>query len=254
MSIRLPASLLALVTAVLVSLTVAAPARADGGPTASIVPDRTSGYLVYDQTSSKLSARFLLTMSELSMPVADVTRTVDAGDGSPAKQWTTGAYVLTYTKPGTYTPTVTLTDKNNSSNTTEITVTPIRVLTDSGKPTVTITKPKKPGKAASWKRIGGTATDSATKVEFVGLMAVQKRKDTWHVYDFAKRTWRAGTSALNKTINKTKAEPLYMVPDAKGGWRTPKIKGLTGGTLYVATIAFDSGLNMGRKQMTRKVS
>lgn len=241
------------------------------GPTGKVRADRTTGYLVLDldapmefrtlpgdrQAASlfddMLSARFTLSLSDVEddyTATSAIKREILAGDGSAAKPWTSGSYSLTYTKAGTYTPHVLLTDK--AGNVTDIAVT-LRVLADNGKPKVRITKPKKPAKAASWKRVTGTATDSATEVVLGMAVVAQKRGSIWHVYDFGKRKWLPGTTSYKKSMKKSKAEAALVLPKAGGAWRTPKIRGMARGELRIQVAAVDAALNVGGAKARQRI-
>lgn len=238
------------------------------GPTGAVKADRTTGYLVLDMDAPMefrgapglraaeslfddlLSARFTLTLSGVTDANPPIKREILAGDGSAAKPWTSGSYSLTYTKAGTYTPHVLLTDK--AGNVTDIAVT-LRVLADNGKPKVRITKPKKPAKAASWKRVTGTATDSATEVVLGMAVVAQKRGSIWHVYDFGKRKWLPGTTSYKKSMKKSKAEAALVLPKAGGAWRTPKIRGMARGELRIQVAAVDAALNVGGAKAKQRI-
>ncbi len=232
------------------------------GPTGTTSLDRSLGYLVFDEDAlfsfnpdELMAARFRLTLSNVADNVSapgKVKRQVVAGDGTAAKQWTTGSYVLKYTKAGRYTPHVLLTDE--AGNTTDITVGTVRVFEDNVKPQVRIIKPKKPGKVSSWTRVKGTATDSASDVQMALAMVAQKRGGVWHVYDFDKKIWRAGTSSVKKSLNKSKSMPAFMMLGPGGSWRTPKIKGLTRDNLHVEAAAVDGAANFGLAKLNQRLS
>ena len=218
-------------------------------PTGRYRLDATTRYLGSSLMSDKPEAEFLITQTAMQ---GAKTRKVLAGDGSPAVAWTSGStFSLRYTEPGVYTPHVVLSDE--FANTTDITLPVVRVSVDQAPPTIRITRPAHQGRVSSWRRIRGTATDVGTGVVMVGAFVMEKRGATWWSYDFHKRTWLEGTSSRKDTEKKSKARPAFMPPTASGAWRTPVIKGLTAGTLFVEAAAFDGEFNVSGKTLTQRI-
>lgn len=203
--------------------------------------DRTSAYLESDLLSEDVeAASFQITQTALD---AGATRKVLAGDGTPAKAWTRGTgFTLTYTRVGTFTPHVLLTDE--FANTRDIALPAVHVLDDSVAPTIRITTPARPGRIASWRRIHGTATDAGTGVAMVGVFVMEKRGATWWAYDFDKRAWLKGTTSRRQTEAKTEASAAMASPAASGAWRSPAVRGIQKGTLLVQAVAFDNEFNI----------
>jgi hypothetical protein len=181
------------------------------------------------------------------------TRKVLAGDGSAARAWASGtSFGLTYTKAGTYTPHVVLSDA--FANTRDVALPAVRVLEDHVAPVVRISVPAKATKASSWRVVRGTATDTGTGMAMVAAFVMEKRGHTWWTYDFRTKKWFQGETSRRRSEAKSKATPAVTGAAASGAWRTPRIKGLSKGTLYVQAIAFDNSLNIGAaRPLTRKV-
>lgn len=211
-----------------------------------------------DRTSATLSSGFATddVVAEVAITEtageAGATRTVLADDGTAAKPWASGStFILRYTKAGTYHPSVQVVDAFGNSRVVELG--PVTIAVDETVPTIHIATPARPGRVASWRRIRGTASDTGTGLALVGAFVMEKRGSTWWTYDFKKRTWLKGYTSRRKSEAKSKASPVLMPPPASGAWRTPAIKGLTAGTLYVEAAAFDGELNIGLATTTRRI-
>lgn len=219
-------------------------------PTGSYVLNKTSTYISTGFFADENeTADFRITQTRVD---AGAIRMVDAGDGTPAKAWTSGStFTLSYTKPGTYHPRVILTDEFANSN--PVALPTVQVLTDTTAPAVHIKLPAKPGKARSWRVIRGTASDSGTGLALGGVFVMEKRGSVWWSYDFRKKKWLKGFTNRKKTEAKSKASPALFGISSTGTWRSPAIKGLTKGTLYVEAAAFDNEFNFGVTTIQRKV-
>ncbi|RNL66204.1 PKD domain-containing protein [Nocardioides marmoriginsengisoli] len=219
------------------------------GPTGTYTVNRTSAFMTIDFDAQSFdeieAAAFTVTQTSLSdnTPGGSITRTIQAGDGSPPTTWTKPTYKLKYHRPGTFTPKVRLTDQ--FGNVTTVNLPALTVKRDVTNPRVRITTPANPTKVASWRRIKGTATDAETGVSGAMAFVVQKRGGVWYAYDFHKRKWLKGYSGLTKTLRKSKARPASMRVNAAGAWQTPAIRGLRKGKLHVEAAAFDNGFNLG---------
>jgi hypothetical protein len=233
-----------------VTASFTAPVLDTTAPDGAYKLDRSSTYLsagIFSEEDTTADFRITQTRAE-----AGATRQVLAGDGTAAKTWSSGAtFTLSYAKPGTFTPHVLLTDK--FANTRDIKLPTVRVLTDTTAPTIHITPPAKPGKVASWRTIRGTASDSGTGLAIVGVFVMEKRGSVWWSYDFGKKTWLKGFASRRKTEAKSKASPALFGVPASGNWRSPVVKDLTKGTLYVEAIALDNDFNVGLAQVIRKI-
>jgi len=215
-------------------------------PTGTYSLNRTSGYLMIDfgETITE-SASFAISQTSLSdASGGPITRTVTPGDGSATKAWTSsGAFTLKYTRAGTFTPVVHVTDKYGNSQ--PITLGPITVKADRVAPVVHITRPAST-KVAAWRRIHGTATDVGSGINEAAAFVVQKRGGTWYSYDFGRRKWLKGYSTLTKTIRRSKAQPAEMHVSAAHTWQTPLIRGLRTGKLHVEAVALDKDFNIAK--------
>jgi len=222
-------------------------------PSGAYTLNRTSGYITMDlslESDDLFSASFRITQTAID---AGVTRKVLAGDGSVAKAWPSGnRFTLSYTKAGTYTPTVELTDRYGNTN--AIALPAVHVLEDRIKPTISITKPAKPSKIASWRVIRGTASDVGSGLQQVMVLPMEKRGTTWWSYDARKHKWLKGSRSMTQTRARSKAMPLTGVMGANGRWHTSAIKGLTRGTVHIEAVAIDKVFNFKlAKALTQKV-
>jgi fructose-specific component phosphotransferase system IIB-like protein len=226
-------------------------------PTGHYRLERTSAYL--SSANMDLSDIFSGEEGEADFKIiqtdveAGATRKVVAGDGTPARSWTTGtSFTLTYTKSGVYTPHVLLTDA--FGNTRDVALPAVHVIADLTGPAIGITTPARPGQKASWHVIRGTVSDSGTGVAAVGVGVLEKRGRTWWVYDFKKRKWLEGYGSIAKTERKTKASSALVYPSTSGTWRSPVIKGLVKGKLRVEAAAIDNEFNLGvARPVTRRI-
>jgi hypothetical protein len=217
-------------------------------PVGTYKADKSKAYLIGDDFDETAEAVVTLTQTALSddtTAAASITRKVLAGDGTPARTWTTGTtFKLHYTAVGNFSPKVQLTD--SFGNTTQVVVPAVQVREDTVGPRVTITRPTAPGKVASWRRISGTSTDVGTGVDTTLAMVLEKRNGIWWAYDFRSRKFLKGYATLSKTFNKTRARPADMPGNAAGTWRTPVLRGLKKGTLHIETFAYDKAFNGAR--------
>jgi hypothetical protein len=225
-------------------------------PFTAITLDRTppSGAFTVSPTHVYLALEFLfeetedLTASVLVKqsvtPTDDspgaITREVVAGDGTPARPWTSGSTTeVTYTRPGTFVPAVRITDAYG--NVATLSLAPVTVSSDTTGPIVRVTLPAASvrDRIAGWRVLRGTASDSGAGLEMVFCYAVQKRGRTWYVYDFDQRAWLKGGRRLIRSVNRTPAMPAVLMPSGTGRWRTPRIRGLRVGRLAVLAVGVD---------------
>ncbi|MFL6061310.1 MAG: hypothetical protein ACJ72E_08770 [Marmoricola sp.] len=214
-------------------------------PVGSFSLNRTSGYLAIDFGATiREAASFTITQHSLSDDSGGtVTRTVTPGDGSATKSWTSGNFILTYTRAGSFTPVVHA--KDPYGNVADISLPTITVKADRVAPVVRITRPAST-KVAAWRRIHGTATDVGSGIDETAAFVVQKRGSLWYAYDFHKRKWLKGYSTLGKTMRKSKAVPAQMHVTAAHTWQTPLIRGLRTGKLHVEAVALDKDFNLAK--------
>lgn len=180
-----------------------------------------------------------------------ITRQVLAGDGSAAKAWTSTTFTVTYTKAGTYTPKVLVTDVFGNSATVDLS--PVTISLDTTAPRVRVTLPATSmrNRIAGWRVVHGTATDTGSGVELALAMVLEKRHGIWYAYDFNKRKWLKGNGRENYTLNHTKAMPAFVAVNSLHRWRTPRIAGLTTGVLSVRAFAVDRAGNFGLSPAVR---
>ena len=199
-----------------------------------------------------LSASVVISQTTLSDDSpGTITRQVLAGDGSAAKAWTSTKFTVTYTKAGTYTPKVLLTDVFGNAATVDLS--PVTISLDTTAPRVRVTLPETSmrNRIAGWRVIHGTATDAGSGVELALAMVLEKRHGIWWAYDFNKRKWLKGNGRETYTLNHTKAMPAFVTVNSLHRWRTPRIAGLTTGVLSVRAAAVDRAGNFGLSPVVR---
>ena len=173
---------------------------------------------------------------DLSTP-EKIARVVDWDDDSPAVGWPAGTPLThVYAAPGTYHPTVQITDEGDNTAAAPVTGS-VTVTADTVKPLVSVGRPASHRTwLRSWVTLRGGASDTATSgVRRVQVQVVEKRGATWYAYKAATRRWvKAGT---------TKAAALRKVGTAQvsttGAW-SYRLRGLRLGTLVVRACAVDN--------------
>ncbi|WP_306206165.1 ExeM/NucH family extracellular endonuclease [Actinoplanes sp. RD1] len=178
------------------------------------------------------------TWAWLSQPVTvtvkgitpDVTKlVVNWGDGKSSTVSPKSSTVShVYAKNTAYTVKVTPYNATGAGKT--VTVGTVKVLKDYYKPSVSLTKPAKPGHVSSWKTLHGKAADKGVGVAKVQVKLVQQRSGTWYYYNGAK--W---VKASSLSVANAKAK---VVTTTKASWSIP-VKGLAKGTLKVSYWAYD---------------
>ncbi|WP_151084622.1 PKD domain-containing protein [Nocardioides cynanchi] len=175
------------------------------------------------------------TLGDDYSPADHITKSVDWGDGSAPTDWT-GATSVThvYTKAGSFTPMVTLTDEAHNA-TSPISSSAVTVTTDSAAPVLKLLLPASLHSVRAWKTLRGTANDAGVGVKKVSLRAVEKRGTAWFAYQRTTKTWvKAATKA--KAFAKTGA--LSMTTSASHAW-AGKLVGLRKGVLVYKVKATD---------------
>lgn len=210
-------------------------------PVATYKLDRSSVFMAYDEEYDTEVGYFRL--AETSSDKTATSRVIDLGGAFGTFEWKTGTqYLLGYTVPGTHRPVVRLT--NAAGQTSTISLGAVTVKRDTSKPKVSLTVPKKPSKATSWKVIRGTASDTGTGLMATGVYVMQQRGKTWWAYDFSKKKWVKGFTSSKKTSDKAKANAAMVKVDKFGKWKSPTIKGLKKkGKLIVEVGAWDYAYN-----------
>ncbi|GIF24203.1 5'-nucleotidase [Actinoplanes tereljensis] len=133
---------------------------------------------------------------------------------------------------GPWTPKVTL--QNGSGKATPRAVNTLTVLPDTTGPTVSLTVPASPNKAASWSTVRGKAADGEAGVDVVGIQFYKYNATTIYFYNFANGTWVKYTGqALPYT-----AQALRPV-DGAGNWSVGAAGLSKGYTFEVDYYAWD---------------
>ena len=173
--------------------------------------------------------------------VADVTRTVDWGDGTATAPWPAGTAVPShvYATAGTYTPTVILEDER--ANKTPVAAGTVTVTRDTVRPVATLTVPKTRVRyVSSWKTLKGKATDGAgTGVSRVEVRVIEKRGTKWYAFRPATGTWVRTATATRAW---SRAGIRKVAPTSTGTW-SARVVGLRKGTLYVKVVGVDRSAN-----------
>lgn len=171
---------------------------------------------------------------------------VNWGDGrKTAVKPTAKATSTIYPAAGTFTVTVTLTNRNGSS-----TVTAARVIVkrDAWAPTISLIKPKNATKATSWKTIKGKVSDRGSGVAGVGVVLVEKRGSKWYYYSKSKK-WVKATS-LSAAFKKA---ALHFAKVTRTTWKV-SVKGVAPGQLYVIYVAVDNSGGSKGKYLTQRIT
>ena len=135
-----------------------------------------------------------------------------------------------------------------------MTATAVTVTTDTVKPVVRLTLPRRRlAYVATWKTLKGMATDTAgTGVVRVEVRAVQKRGTAWYAFKPTTRTW---VKTASKARAFAKAGVRKVVPTATGSWAAA-LPRLRKGTLVYKVVAVDLAANRSatvtrRQRLTR---
>jgi hypothetical protein len=180
-----------------------------------------------------------VTMTQTSLtddrsPSADITRTVDWGDGSTPGTWTSGTtFSHVYATAGTFTPRVTATDE--AGNEAVIDSSAVTVKRDSVAPRVRIAVAKPRHSVKAWKALHGRATDAGTGVKAVTLKAVEKRGKVWYGYNASTKTW---VKAATKARAFARSRAFTLKTNSRHRW-SARLVGLTKGTLMCRARATD---------------
>jgi hypothetical protein len=185
---------------------------------------------------SKVTLQQVTVSDDVSLPTK-IDKEVNWGDGTPTQDWPQGAAAShVYTKAGTFTPKVTLTDEaGNPSN--PVATNPVVVKVDSAAPVLRLKPPATRKKSVrSWRVLKGTATDAGVGVRNVSVKAIEKRATGWYAYKAGTRTW---VKAATKARAWAKATLASVKPTAAGAWSVQLSK-LTKGTLLYKARAYDN--------------
>ena len=171
-------------------------------------------------------------------PADKITRVISWGDGAQTiwTQGTTPTHV--YGAPGSYSPTVTLTDEAGNSSEPLATSTVV-VKADEARPTIRLTPPRtRKAHVASWRTLKGRAADAQTGVRNVVLKAIEKRGKVWYAYKANTRSWvkaKSKSAAWKRTV-------AASVRPTRGNWSV-KLSNLRKGRLLYKARAFDNRAN-----------
>ncbi|HWS35228.1 MAG TPA: ExeM/NucH family extracellular endonuclease, partial [Actinoplanes sp.] len=188
----------------------------------------------------KLSTTAIWAKQSVNLTISGVTGAtklaINWGDGTTdtitAKNLTVSH---TYTKAGSFA--VKVTPSNTAGSGKAVTVGTVKVTKDTVKPTVSVTTPKQPAKAASWKTVTGKTADKGLGVAQVKVKAIEQRSGAWYYFKGGK--W---TKAKSKKDARAKAAQLVVTPNAKGVWSV-KLGNVTKGTLVITYNATDKAGN-----------
>ncbi|GAA1600191.1 ExeM/NucH family extracellular endonuclease [Actinoplanes couchii] len=188
----------------------------------------------------KLSTKSIWAKQSVNLTVSGVTGAtklaINWGDGTTNTITAKNATVShTYTKAGTFA--VKVTPSNAAGSGKVVAVGSVKVTKDTAKPTVSVTTPKQPAKAASWKTVTGKAADKGLGVATVKVKAIEQRSGAWYYLKAGK--W---TKAKSKKDAQAKATVQTVTPNAKGVW-SAKLGGVARGTLVITYSATDKAGN-----------
>ncbi|HET8561340.1 MAG TPA: Ig-like domain repeat protein [Marmoricola sp.] len=201
-------------------------------PTGSFTLNRTQAWASY--TKVKLTQTAL--DDGAGSPAAFITRSVDWGDGSTSA-WTSGTTLShRYSKAGSFTPSVTLTDEAGNTS-APIPAGTVAVSKDSTAPKVTLQLPTRPRYyVKKWRSLRGHARDAGVGVRNVKLQAVEKRGGTYYAYRWSTHRWVKVGSRLAPAWKK--AGTMTLRPTAKHAW-SHRIYGVRKGILTYRVRGID---------------
>ena len=174
---------------------------------------------------------------------ADLTGTIDWGDGT-TDTWVPGSSSKhRYATAGPYQPIVTIADE--AGNTFVPATVSVNVTADTVAPRVRLTVPaSKRASVAKWTTLRGRTGDSGTGVRRVQVKAIEKRHGVWYGYRPGIHRWLAASS---KTAAWTKATPAKVKP--LGHVWSSKLSRLRTGVLITRVRAVD---NVGNKSLWKQ--
>jgi hypothetical protein len=234
-----------------------APALDIQAPTGTFTVAPTQAWLMFDIENFGTDKKASVTITQGSVSDnsgGSITREVLAGDGTAAVAWPSGTSIaVTYTKAGTFTPQVRLTDQYGNVGT--VSLSPVTISNDSTAPVVHITRPASAmrSRIAGWRVIHGTATDTGTGVQSAAVMVLQKRSGVWYAYSFGSHKWLKGRAGELATVQHVHAMPAFVTVNSLNQWHTPTIRGLRTGEISVRAFAFDGAFNDGRAPVVRQL-
>ncbi|QWZ06426.1 PKD domain-containing protein [Nocardioides panacis] len=166
--------------------------------------------------------------------VGAIRRSVDWKDGHGPVAWPAGTTTShAYTAPGSYAPTVTLTDQ--AGNSAVVATGQVTIRTDGTAPSAGLVRPAHRSSAAAWRTLTGRVADAGTGVSFVHVRVVEKRGNAWYAYRPATHSW---VKAPSKAAALRKSRAGAAVLSGSGRW-TFTLPGVRRGTLVVRVVAGD---------------
>jgi PKD repeat protein len=166
--------------------------------------------------------------------VGAIRRSVDWKDGHGPVAWPAGSTTShAYLAPGTYAPTVTLTDQ--AGNSAVVATGPVTIRTDAAAPSAALVRPAHRSSAAAWRTLTGRVADAGTGVSFVHVRVVEKRGNTWYAYRPATHSW---VKASSRAAALRRSQAGAAVLAGSGRW-TFSVPGVRRGTLVVRVVAGD---------------
>ncbi|GGQ42442.1 PKD domain-containing protein [Couchioplanes azureus] len=186
----------------------------------------------------------------LSGVPADTTRVwVNWGDGDTSLVQRTRTSVKHHYAFGTYTASVTLENAQGSITKPAGTYS---LRADTAKPTVALKVPANPTRASSWRTVQGTAKDSQTGMDAVGVQLWKWKGTSEYYYNFAKSKWVKYTGG----VTRIPAAAIKWVPVSSAGVWKVKVAGLSKGYhLEVDYTALDRAGNAnGPKYRVQKLT
>ena len=173
-------------------------------------------------------------LSDDATPVGAIRRSVDWKDGHGPVAWPSGSTTShAYLSPGSYAPTVTVTDQ--AGNSAVLAAGAVTIRTDATAPTAGLVRPAHRSSAAAWRTLTGRVGDAGTGVSFVHVRVVERRGAAWYVYRPATHTW---AKAPSRTAALRRSHAGAAVLAGSGRWAFA-LPGVHRGTLVVRLVAGD---------------
>jgi len=213
-------------------------------PVATATLGQSTAWAAYSKVSLTQSATDNLS------PEADITRSVNWGDGTV--QTVKGDSVLShvYRTAGSYPVQVTDSDEAQPANSVVVQAGTIAVKADTVRPTVLVQAPAKLRTyVSSWRVVKGTAADVGTGVRAVPVRIVERRLNgSYYGYNAVTRRW-----LLGKTLGAAfKQSTPYLAAPSAGQWQE-SVNGLQQGRLYIHAWSIDNVGNLSAMRSPQQV-
>ena len=230
-------------------------------PTGTFTVDRTSTYALAPDGDVLGSDPVVVTrrdvMDDTTAP-DDIQIVLDPNDGASGSFLWSAPYCpgdtcsLGFSRVGTFTPHALLTDEDG--HTTIVDLPQVTVIRDLTAPSVHLTKPRPRvrHRISAWRVLHGTVSDRGIGVRAVSAGVTQKRHGRWYVYSDYDHRWHKG---LRSEAATWRGAGDFLETQLVGahGWRTPRIPGLTRGTLVVRISADDNTGNFTPMRVVHRV-